>query len=442
MGLFRFHSLFGRTLATIALVSVGFQLLTLSVLAFYVLVPLGKRATDDLAAVMVHAMQRWERLPEQERPAFRKILKQNHDLTLVVTDTPLPDNTDFLPYFYFLRQALARRVGDEVRLKTSRDAKGNEWIWAEIPDYSQKLRLGFLRSRIGIQPPLALLLLFCAGTVLTFFTAALLARRLTIPLERVSHSARMIGKGSWPEPVREEGPEELQVLTQTFNRMSQQVKELLANRTLLLAGISHDLRTPLTQVQLALEMLPDEGGDAELMAGIKRDLATINRLISETMQISLELEKQEQEQVQTDITNVLDGIIQAARSGGKEIEWVGNGSCMRKLNPLALRRVVTNLLENAIRYGDAKPVKVELECDDSLLTIRIQDQGSGIPADQRESVFRPFYRLEKSRSTTTGGSGLGLAIVRQLADANDWEVNLQPAFRTGTVALITIPRME
>ncbi|USF88054.1 hypothetical protein L0Y14_02065 [Candidatus Endoriftia persephone] len=181
MGLFRFHSLFGRTLATIALVSVGFQLLTLSVLAFYVLVPLGKRATDDLAAVMVHAMQRWERLPEQERPAFRKILKQNHDLTLVVTDTPLPDNTDFLPYFYFLRQALARRVGDEVRLKTSRDAKGNEWIWAEIPDYSQKLRLGFLRSRIGIQPPLALLLLFCAGTVLTFFTAALLARRLTIP---------------------------------------------------------------------------------------------------------------------------------------------------------------------------------------------------------------------------------------------------------------------
>ncbi|USF88055.1 ATP-binding protein [Candidatus Endoriftia persephone] len=222
--------------------------------------------------------------------------------------------------------------------------------------------------------------------------------------------------------------------------MSQQVKELLANRTLLLAGISHDLRTPLTQVQLALEMLPDEGGDAELMAGIKRDLATINRLISETMQISLELEKQEQ--VQTDITNVLDDIIQAARSGGKEIEWVGNRSCMRKLNPLALRRVVTNLLENAIRYGDAKPVKVELECDDSLLTIRIQDQGPGIPADQRESVFRPFYRLEKSRSTTTGGSGLGLAIVRQLADANGWEVNLQPAFRTGTVALITIPRME
>ncbi|EGV52792.1 ATP-binding protein [endosymbiont of Riftia pachyptila] len=327
-----------------------------------------------------------------------------------------------------------------MRLKTSRDAKGNEWIWAEIPGYSQKLRLGFLRSRIGIQPPLALLLLFCAGTVLTFFTAALLARRLTIPLERVSRSARMIGKGSWPEPVREEGPEELQVLTQTFNRMSQQVKELLANRTLLLAGISHDLRTPLTQVQLALEMLPDEGGDAELMAGIKRDLATINRLISETMQISLELEKQEQ--VQTDITNVLDDIIQAARSGGKEIEWVGNRSCMRKLNPLALRRVVTNLLENAIRYGDAKPVKVELECDDSLLTIRIQDQGPGIPADQRESVFRPFYRLEKSRSTTTGGSGLGLAIVRQLADANGWEVNLQPAFRTGTVALITIPRME
>ncbi|MBL3591705.1 MAG: HAMP domain-containing protein [gamma proteobacterium endosymbiont of Lamellibrachia anaximandri] len=325
-----------------------------------------------------------------------------------------------------------------MHLKTSRDARGNEWIWAEIPGYSQKLRLGFPRSRIGIQPPLALLFLFCVGTALTFFTAALLARRLTIPLERVSRSARLIGKGSWPKPIREEGPEELQVLTQTFNQMSQQVKELLANRTLLLAGISHDLRTPLTQVQLALEMLPDEGGDVELMAGIKRDLATINRLISETMQVSMELEKQEQ--VETDIAEILDAIIQAARTDDREIKWKNGHSCMRKLNPLALRRVISNLLGNAIRYGDSKPIKVELECNESLLKIRIQDQGPGIPADQRESVFLPFYRLEKSRSTTTGGSGLGLAIVRQLADANGWSVELMAAPGSGTVALVIIPR--
>ncbi|MEG7521992.1 MAG: ATP-binding protein [Chromatiales bacterium] len=280
--------------------------------------------------------------------------------------------------------------------------------------------------------------LFCAGTALTFFTAALLARRLTIPLERVSRSARLIGKGSWPKPIREEGPEELQILTQTFNQMSQQVKELLANRTLLLAGISHDLRTPLTQVQLALEMLPNEGGDAELMSGIKRDLTTINRLISETMQISLELEKQEL--LETDITEVLDAIVQAARSGKREIQWESSRPCMRRLNPLALRRVITNLLDNAIRYGKSKPVKVELECNENLLKIRIQDQGPGIPADQRESVFLPFYRLEKSRSTTTGGSGLGLAIVRQLADANGWNIKLQPAPGSGTVALVSIPK--
>nr|WP_304956631.1 sensor histidine kinase [endosymbiont of Lamellibrachia barhami] len=105
-----------------------------------------------------------------------------------------------------------------------------------------------------------------------------------------------------------------------------------------------------------------------------------------------------------------------------------------------MRRVITNLLDNAIRYGDSKPIKVELECDDSQLKIRIQDQGPGIPADQRESVFLPFYRLEKSRSTTTGGSGLGLAIVRQLTDANGWTVELQLAPRSGTVALVTIPQ--
>ena len=106
---------------------------------------------------------------------------------------------------------------------------------------------------------------------------------------------------------------------------------------------------------------------------------------------------------------------------------------------MALRRILTNLLGNAVRYGAGQPVIIELTCDEEAAVIHVLDRGPGIPPDQVESVFRPFYRLEASRSTATGGSGLGLAIARQLADANRWKIELLPREGGGTEARLTIP---
>lgn len=437
MRLFQFQSYFWKILSTIGVVSIGFMVVVLSTIAFYMVVPLGQRATNDLASIVTHAAETWEMLPPAKREVFEERMHKKHHLILTTSNVELPDSESLLPYLFFLKGSLNRQLGMEIPIKTSTDISGEVWFWADIPISEGTLRFGFPRSRIGVKPSIAFFVLLITGFILTFITATLLTRRLTVTIERLYHAAKLIGKGQWPGPVPEEGPEELVVLAREFNRMNIQVKELLANRTVLLAGISHDLRTPLTQIQLALEMLPEDGGDPHLMKGIRRDLESVNRLIGQALEINLELDQQKKELVE--IGKLIDPIVESAIQGNQIIEWNRSKSCSFKLNSLALQRIISNLLENAIRYGEGNPVRIECNCDNKVLTLQVLDRGPGIPHDQREAVFQPFFRLEKSRSSKTGGSGLGLAIVQQLANTNGWKIKLLEREGGGTCAQLVIP---
>ena len=437
MPLLKSQSFLWQILSTIGIVSVVFMLIKLLTLAYFMVVPLGQRATDDLASIIAHAAERWDSLPVAAHEEFVEKMLKKHDLVLTGTDVYMLDSTSMLPYLYFLEISLKKQVGKEILIKTNQDVDGTQWFWVDIPITDGILRFGFSRSRIGVQPSLAFFVLLITGVYLTFITAVILTRRLTIPIDRLYHAAQLVGKGRWPDPVQEDGPEELVVLARGFNRMNIQVKELLANRTTLLAGIAHDLRTPLTQIQLALSMLPNEGGDRELMDSIRSDLGVINRLIGETLSISLELA--EEKSMPTDIDLELEDIIKKVQTNNVDIEWSRGKPCRQVLQPMALRRILTNLLANALRYGNGKPVTVTYDCQKEAVIIQIMDRGPGIPTEHSEAVFRPFFRLEKSRGSETGGSGLGLAIVRQLADANGWEVQLMPRAGGGTNAVLTIP---
>ena len=437
MRFFQFQSYFWKILAAFGIVSAGFMVIVLSSMAYFMVVPLGQRATDDLASIIFHAAETWEGLPAAERGVFVKKMRKKHELILTSDDVPLPESTSLLPYLFLLETSLKKQLGKEIHLKENLGEEGEAWFWADIPLSEGMLRFGFSRSRIGVKPSVAFFVLLITGLSLTLITATLLTRRLTVTIERLYQAAQLIGKGQWPDPVKEEGPEELVVLAREFNRMNIQVRELLANRTTLLAGISHDLRTPLTQIQLALAMLPNDGGDTQLMNGIHRDLESVNRLIGQALQVNLELDKQEREPVQID--EVLDHIVESARHGNQIIEWSSKKSCSFMLNPLALQRIISNLLDNAIRYSEGKPVSIECNCDKGSLVLQVLDQGPGIPLEQREAVFQPFYRMEKSRNSKTGGSGLGLAIVRQLADTNGWTVELLERDGGGTCARLIIP---
>jgi len=440
MKVFQFHSYFWKTLSIIGVVSVGFLVITISTLAYYMVLPLGHRATDDLASVITHAAETWDNMPIDQHESFAEKMRTKHELVLingnVSNSSHLSDLSSLLPYLFFLETSLSKQLGKDIHLKESVEKDGLHWFWADIPTSNGILRFGFSRSRIGVNPPIVFFVLLIVGFFLIFFTAVSLTYRLTVPLEHLYLAAQSVGKGHWPKPIQEKGADELVVLVREFNKMSIQVKELLSNRTTLLAGIAHDLRTPLTQIQLALSMLPNDGGDAELMESIHNDLDSINHLISETLSISLGLE--EQSAVPIDINKELNNIINNIKKNNVSIKWTPGKPCILTLQPLALRRIINNLLENAIRYGDGNPVYVSYKCDNDKLTIEIIDNGLGIPPEKMEAVFRPFYRLETSRGSSTGGSGLGLAIVKQLADANDWKVQLIPCPEGGTKAVLML----
>ncbi|MDD4962991.1 MAG: ATP-binding protein [Gallionella sp.] len=427
-------TLFRSTATTVAVALIVFQLITLAVTAYFIMLPMARRSADDLAALMVLSAQTWVELPPQTRADFGLELAKKHHLWLFDDTAELPGYERSLPYLTLLENSLEARTGENIRIKTTEWEQ--TWFWTEIHTGGKLIRIGFPRDQFGMQPPLALLLVLAATVALTLITAIILARRITRPLERLSEAAKRVGQGNVPETLSESGPEELASLARAFNQMALQVQDLLANRTTLLAGISHDLRTPLARMRLAVEMLP-ENANPKIIARLKNDLEEMNRLIGEFLAFSRGLERESAQE--NDLNQILQELADNARNGGAEITWQPKMPCMRTVGQMALRRILANLIGNAVRYGADKVVEIECDCVNKITVIRVLDRGPGIPLGQVENVFRPFYRLESSRSSATGGSGLGLAIARQLADINGWTIELLPRDGGGTDARLTIP---
>ena len=296
------------------------------------------------------------------------------------------------------------------------------------------LRVGFLRDRYELEAPWEAGAVFLAGALLILAASLFLARRTATRLRLLARSAAEVGQGRLPERLPETGAEELKQLTTAFNRMADEVQALLENRTVLLSGISHDLRTPITRLQLALAMLDD--ADPALVGRMEGDLREMTRLIAQMLDFARSLKGEGETDV--DLGQALDELV-ASCSHPERVRLRAGMACPTRLAVAALNRVVGNLVENALRYGEGGPVEVELDCAPSRARVRVLDRGPGIPAAEREKVFQPFYRLESSRSRDTGGSGLGLAIVRQLADAQGWQVALGDRDGGGLAVEVTIP---
>ncbi|RDH86094.1 MAG: two-component sensor histidine kinase [endosymbiont of Galathealinum brachiosum] len=429
-------TLFARTLAMIATVAVAYLLFAFSIIGYFMLVPVGKQSANDLAALMVFSANRWSEISMEERIEFEHHLFEKYKLNIAGSQQLRSVNFKPLPYYYFLESSLESLTGQEVHLKISKDDNDIDWYWANFRVNKQDIRIGFSSSHINAQPPLVLILLLSVGGLAILVTAAVIVRHLTTPLECLSQNALRIGSGEQPELVPETGAEEMATLAKSFNKMAVQVKELLSNRTTLLAGISHDLRTPLARIQLALEMLP-ANADPVLVDGIRGDVEQMNCLIGQFLELSKTLEKGEQQNI--DIVETLDDLVNCARRGGAEIQWKIAEPCTLINNPMAIRRIIVNLLENAVRYGEEHPVNINYSLKDNFAIIKIKDRGPGIPADEIEAVFRPFYRLEQSRNLETGGTGLGLSIALQLAEINNIKIKLYGRKNGGTVAEIAIP---
>lgn len=435
------RSLFARTALTLALAFIVFQAAAFWVVYRTLIVPVAERSADDLAGLVVLSAQTWVELPPETRAAFEQELARRHGLRLTTLDVGAIADAPQFAFRPQIEAALSRRVGETVVL---RGVPNKTAAWLDIPVGGHDLRVGFFPDRYAVKPPLAAIAVAGVGAFLSLLTALFLVRRITVPLARAAQAASQVGAGELPEPLPETGPAELAELARRFNTMAAEVRELLDNRTTLLAGISHDLRTPMTRLQLNLEMLrdtpnpmrsdraSDRANDARIDRAVA-DLADMNKLI--TGYLALARTTQAEPKVRFDLADLLEEV--AADAG---LAWPGAAPCTVEASRLAVRRIVSNLIQNAQRYGGGTAVELMLVCSDTLAQVIVRDTGAGIPDDQLEKVFRPFYRLESSRSQATGGTGLGLAIVRQLAESNGWKVLLRNRAMGGLEAVLEIPR--
>lgn len=429
------RSLFRSTATTVALALLLFQFIVISATVNYVMLPMAKRSADDLSALLVLSAQTWVELPPETRKDFELELISKHQFMVFEDLPPLPAREGFLPYLNLLDSALSERTGGQVSVKVTE--LETTWFWAEIPAGGKLIRIGFPKERLDMDPPMMLMLALVAMVVLTLVTALILARRITEPLSQLSLAAKRVGEGELPESLPHTNIKELSGLATTFKQMAFQVRELLAGRTVMLAGISHDLRTPLARMRLAIEMLPEDA-DPKLIARLQHDIEYMDKLIGEFLALSRDMQKETTEEI--DIPGLLQELADDLRLQGAKVEWAPIGHVLCVAGPVSLRRVLSNLLGNAHRYGAGNPIVIELESNEGSIVIRILDRGPGIPASELEQVFRPFYRLESSRNHETGGTGLGLAIARQLCDANGWVIELLARSGGGIEARLKIPR--
>ncbi|TNF60827.1 MAG: HAMP domain-containing protein [Burkholderiales bacterium] len=419
----------------LALAFIGIELLAVLAFVWLVMLPMARRSADDLAGLMVLSAQTWAELPPATRPAFEAELDERHALRIRTTFEGVDGQEWRAPFYHLLETALARRTGLAHSLIRIADDDGQVRYWVRLPAGEGELAVGVSDARVQTQPFTALALSVLAGGLMALVLAGLLARRLVAPLARLGEASAHLGEGREPASLPETGPREIAALSRRFNTMAGQVRDLLSARTTLLAGISHDLRTPLTRMRLALEMLRDQPGEERLLAALERDLEQMNQLIGTVLELARGL-AHEQPQA-TDLAALLRAL--AAEQGTAERPvTVRCVRCERAVPVLALRRALGNLLQNALRYAPAGPVELVCETDDKRCRLGVLDRGPGIAPDRVEAMFQPFQRAEPSRSPATGGSGLGLAIVRELARANGWQVRLLPREGGGLAAWVEL----
>jgi signal transduction histidine kinase len=266
------------------------------------------------------------------------------------------------------------------------------------------------------------------------FLAGWALRKVTLPLASLADAAAGLARDLNRPPLPETGPQEVARVAQAFNAMQRDLKRLLDTRAQALAGVSHDLRLPLTRLRLRLERLPE----SELRARIEDDIAEMDAMIGSTLEF-LRAGSDAEKPVRLNLNALLEGAAEDMHALGARVRIEGAASLPILARPQALRRCIANLLDNAFRYA-GPDIDLRVAETGTHVEIRVQDRGQGIPADDRERVFEPYVRLECSRAKHTGGTGLGLAIARAIALASGGDLHMEAREGGGLSAVLSLPR--
>ncbi len=258
-------------------------------------------------------------------------------------------------------------------------------------------------------------------------------RRLTGPIRTFAEAADRLGRDVKAPPLPETGPLEIRRATRAFNGMQERLRRLVENRTRMLAAISHDLRTPITQLRLRAEFIEDAEEQAKTLATLEE----MEGMIASTLTFARD-ESLTEAPRKVELAALVESLCDDLADAGKPVFYEVSDKITVTCRPAGLKRAVANLIENAVKYGGA--ARVSADADAGEARIVVEDDGPGIPADELENVFAPFYRVEKSRGSGPGGVGLGLSIVRAVADAHGGHVRLENREGGGLRATLELPK--
>ncbi len=272
-----------------------------------------------------------------------------------------------------------------------------------------------------------------SGLLLTL--AIYLMNRQVQPILRLARAVDQFGKGRDVGDFKLAGPTEIRQAGAAFNLMRKRILRHIGQRTELLAAVSHDLRTPLTRMRLELEMLADAKTQPGELDGLRSDVDEMVNVVDGYLAFA---RGEGQEAIAaTDLGALLQEVTQRASAGGVPVEVELESPVTLPLRPIAMRRCLTNLVQNAVRHASWVGIRVAAQRDH--VWIAVDDNGPGIPADQREAVFKAFYRLEGSRNPSTGGVGLGLTIARDIVLGHGGDIELTEAPEGGLRVLVRLP---
>jgi two-component system OmpR family sensor kinase len=297
--------------------------------------------------------------------------------------------------------------------------RNNQWLALKVTEagplatWQQRILLWFAISALALAP-----------------VALLFARRLASPITAFAAAAERLGRDPNAPPVQILGPAEVGVAAEAFNEMQGRLRRYVEDRTSMVGAIAHDLRTPLTRLRFRVESAPEP-----LRIKMAADIDQMDAMISATL--AFVRGDQPAERTRLELVSLVESVADAMAETGLKVQADGEGPVVINGDPIGLRRLVANLLDNAVKFGGSAHARVY--ASDGSAVVEVDDNGPGVPEAERERVFEPFHRGEPSRSRETGGAGLGLAVVRSIARAHGGDAALENRIGGGLRARATLP---
>jgi two-component system osmolarity sensor histidine kinase EnvZ len=373
-----------------------------------------------------------EAMPDgQERVFIQKLAEKEGIRVFPVRGNepgrPAPD----VPGVRMFRERIKALFGPDAEVFIRPGAPGAFWI--RLPAGERDYWVAFPRNRIERDTSEALLYWGLAGIAIALLAAFFIAWRLGRPLGQLSVAATRLGKGEDPGAIPETGPSEIREVAQAFNRMHEDLRRSDRERTTFLAGVSHDLRTPLSRLRLGIEMLGDK--DPQMQRELAGDIEDINAIIDQFLDFARG--ESAEAPVVADLNDVARAAAERFTRGGASVRCEAGDLPRLRLRPVALQRLVENLVGNAVRHAGGEIV-VRTARERDHLVLAVLDRGPGIPADEVARLKMPFTRLDAARSGASG-AGLGLAIVERIARAHQGRFEILPREGGGLECRVSLP---